>query len=379
LTGGEGALLRNLIRIDLGDTKREVAGFNVWNYNKNVEDTCRGVKEFSVYCDEKYVATFLCRKAPGHVHFDFKQVILLDQPPCMDGRPSRVQGVPPVAPRMPSRDRGSRCASNSRRSAADRSCSRDGRRAASRERARSRGPAGADPTSFGGLADPAGSLVQQQYETPTHPCGFLFKLVLLSTWSDAHYIGLDGVELCNLGGQPLRPKRVHSNHGSVRNLPSMENDIRTEDNLLKGAPGDSGRMWLAPLVRHPPNSIELVFDEPTRISCVHFWNYSRTPARGARDIELYVDDLLVYQGILRQEDGASSSFTRGAGSGPGRGSPGEAVLFTTLPDIVARERSFVYLPSADELVTFFDESGKLDNGNQFGPGLLERPMTALTH
>eukprot|EP00971_Amphidinium_carterae_P207532 4117894-Amphidinium_carterae.1 len=69
----------------------------------------------------------------------------------------------------------------------------------------------------------------------------------------------------------------------------MEKDIRTEDstslqeslqcgplvelkdNLLLGDPASTGRMWLAPYVRQPSNAIELVFDEPTRMSCIRFW------------------------------------------------------------------------------------------------------------
>jgi len=340
----------NLIRIDFGDARQEVAGFNIWNYNKNVEDTCRGVREFSVYCDERYIATFLCRKAPGHVHFDFKQVVLLDQPPSADSNVRR--SVPSVAPRIPSRSRAER--------ARDRSLSREGRRPSSRERPRS-----------GERRSEVVPRLPQQYETPLHPCGFIFKLLLLSTWSDMHYVGLGGVELYDLNGRPLRPKRAVSNYGSVRNLPGMENDVRTEECFLHGAPGASGRMWLAPFCRQPPNSVELVFDEPTHISCVHFWNYARTPARGVRDIEVYVDDLLIYQGILRQE----SSPAQGSAGG----STGEAVLFTTSPQIVERERASVYIPSADELVAFFDESGQVENraGRPNVP-TLERPMTAVT-
>lgn len=84
-------------------------------------------------------------------------------------------------------------------------------------------------------------------------------------------------------------------------------------------------------------------------------------------MEIYVDDLLVYQGILRQEDGSLPS-ARGAG-----GARGEAVLFTRLPDIVARERGFVYLPSAEEIVTFFDDQDQHEHQTSG----LERPMTAL--
>jgi len=383
LPGGEDfAQRRNLIRIDFCGGRHEVAGFNLWNYNKNIEDACRGVREFSVFCDDQFIATFLCRKAPGHVHFDFKQVVLLDQPPCAETGVRR-SGAPPMAPRLPSRGRGDK------RASVERSASRESRRPASRERPRSRESSRVDATASGHRPPhanqcsgslqapplPSTMVVQQQYETPLHPCGFIFRLLLLSTWADAHYVGLDGVELLDLAGQSLQPKRAHSSHGSVRNLPGMEHDVRTEDIFLHGAPGNSGRMWLAPFCRHPPNSVELVFDEPTRISCARFWNYSRTPSRGVRDVEIYVDDLLIYQGILRQE--SSVPATDGA-SAAERG--GEAVLFTAHPEIVQRERSHIYLPSAEELVAFFDENGRVEHGGgRVGPGLPlgERPMTAL--
>lgn len=228
--------------------------------------------------------------------------------------------------------------------------------------------------------------IQQQYETPLHPCGFVFKFLLLSTWSDVHYVGLDGIELVDLQGRVLRPKTVHCTQGSVRDMPGMVKDVRTVDNLLHGAPGDSGRMWLAPFSRVSTTVVELVFDKPARVSCIRVWNYTRTPSRGVRDIEVYVDDILVYQGILRQGTASGSAPinpTRSAGAAvvtAGLGRSHESILFTSSPEIVGRERSMIYIPSSDQVVAFIDQTGTVDvlrTRPGLPSGLPERPTTAL--
>lgn len=369
----DGQPSQNLIRIEFG-RQRTLMGFNVWNYNKNYEDSCRGVKEFSVYCDERYVGTYVCRKAPGHARFDFKQLILLNQPPRTSAT-LRDLDLPATAPKLPARENSMNL---------------------------SRGDLPAGYPRIGGVTScmPAGSSLAnlrsgpgtvsgntsrmlprplQQYETPVHPCGFVFKLVLRSTWSDVHYIGLDGVELYDRQGAVLRPKEVHSNHKSVRLLPGMEQDVRTEKNLMEGNPLDSGRMWLAPFVRSPPNTLELVFDVPAELAAIRFWNYSRTPSRGAQEIEVYVDDLLIYQGVLRM---AAAGGSVGLQSGALKLSDhGESVLFTADAPLVEREGPLIYLPTEDELITFFDERQQVDRlGGSRGFQEVEereRPRTAL--
>eukprot|EP00438_Fugacium_kawagutii_P006120 Skav220128 [mRNA] locus=scaffold731:241351:265887:- [translate_table: standard] len=67
-----------------------------------------------------------------------------------------------------------------------------------------RPPSGADRRASAHSPSPSGHELRQQYETPLHPCGFVFRFVFLSTWSDVHYVGLDGIEIYDTTGRGLR-------------------------------------------------------------------------------------------------------------------------------------------------------------------------------
>ena len=70
------------------------------------------------------------------------------------------------------------------------------------------------------------------------------------------------------------------------------------------------------------------------------WNYAKTPSRGASEIEILIDDILVYRGILRKaavaaaRDGSVPDFH-------------ESIIFCNDAEVVAREESFVYLVADD--------------------------------
>ena len=76
-------------------------------------------------------------------------------------------------------------------------------------------------------------LVPQQYETPLFPCGCIFKLCLLSTHGDGHYVGLSGAwsrvrQSRNRGGRVFEVAIAHRTP-SWRVPPSPSARHRRED------------------------------------------------------------------------------------------------------------------------------------------------------
>lgn len=89
-------------------------------------------------------------------------------------------------------------------------------------------------------------------------------------------------------------------------MPGHEEDTRTVDNLVNGENDtyDDNNMWLAPYLlerrdegvyKTTRNEIIINFDLPQIISCIKFWNYAKTPDRGAREIEIHVDDSIIFR------------------------------------------------------------------------------------
>ncbi|ETV65305.1 hypothetical protein, variant [Aphanomyces astaci] len=289
------------VRVHLA-TETAVYGLDVWNYNKSAEDTYRGVKSAIVLIDNVVVATVALRKAPGHALFDFKQSIVLGE------------------------------------WALYRSLS----------------------TSSGVSSTYKTHVLKQDYEPPLLPSGFLFKFVLWSTWGDPYYVGLNGIELYDTRGDKLPPPTL------VAALPTgladvqVKQDIRVVQNLFQGINNtwDAAEAWLAPLASSlgqcDGNVVFAMFDTPVTVSMIKIYNYSKTPDRGAREIEIYVDDLKVYMGSLRQAP-PSPGVTR-LGKVQQGVEFGQPILFTLNPAQVEHEkRKVVYCGSEDQDVLCINE------------------------
>lgn len=259
-----------------------ITGLRVWNYNKSLEDTFRGAKVIHVYMDDFEVSPeegYLLRKGPGHCHFDFAQDVLFNIP---DGL-----------------------------------CEHE------------------DDSKHGKI-----NLHQivNEYETLMMPSGFVFQFKLFSSWSDPYYVGLNGIEVYDKYGKKieLSDNNITAFPHSVNVLEGVEDDLRTPDKLIDGVNDthDGRHMWLAPIYHGKPNIIYLVFDEPVSISMIKLWNYSKTPARGARQFGLLVDDLLVYSGVLPQ----CAIYARAIIPGIELPIVHHTILFTDAEDIALKER-----------------------------------------
>ena len=80
------------------------------------------------------------------------------------------------------------------------------------------------------------TLIKQDFYTPLLPCGFILKIMLWTSWGDAHYVGLSGLEVfdASSGLVTISPDAVAAAPASsVADLPPMRKDVRTPDKLVR--------------------------------------------------------------------------------------------------------------------------------------------------
>ena len=158
----------------------------------------------------------------------------------------------------------------------------------------------------------------------------------------------------------------------------MHDDARTFDNLVDGvdATHDDAHMWLAPYTPGREHIVWLWLDQPLAISMIKFWNYAKTPTRGAAEFEVHLDGASIYRGIMRQapvRDVATSDFVH-------------TILFTNDAAVLEAEKWNVKRVAGDQGVVLYNDGRNLTSSGVVNsqPGavlsdrdLATRPKTTM--
>ncbi|KAK7501363.1 hypothetical protein BaRGS_00007488, partial [Batillaria attramentaria] len=214
----------------------------------------------------------------------------------------------------------------------------------------------------------------------------IYQLQLFSTWGDPYYVGLNGIEFydASFNKITLTESNISAHPNSVAVLEQMQHDVRTPDKLIDGQNDtmDGRHMWLAPILPGMLNRVYVIFDQPTSVSMIKIWNYSKTPPRGVKDLALLVDDLLVYNGTLQAVRGGARGILPTA-QGP---QEYHTILFTDNKEVLRKEKHTiiskqqedqdVQLLNDKKIVTKHADPNRANSGKPVNQAL--RPKTSVT-
>uniref|UniRef100_A0A1B6E268 KATNIP domain-containing protein n=1 Tax=Clastoptera arizonana TaxID=38151 RepID=A0A1B6E268_9HEMI len=286
----------------------------VWNYNSSLEMSYCGVKQLILKLDNHPLpldnGMITLRRAPGHCHYHFGQLIPLLPNRNESSLSVRINSV--LAAMTPR------------------------------------------------------SLYEEEYESPEMPRGFVYQLLLLSTWGDPYYVGLNAIQMYDSQGNLiyLNETNISAHPFSINILDDIDNDVRTPDKLIDGINDttDGRHMWLAPILPGEINRVYILFNTPVAVSMVKLWNYGKTPSRGVKEFGILVDDLLVYNGVL---DTVSNQGCRRV--------PYRTVIFASNSELAKRERSTQILQQDVELSIFEEHRAR----SSCSVDQSQRPLTSI--
>lgn len=142
--------------------------------------------------------------------------------------------------------------------------------------------------------------------------GFVLEIRIKSSYGDCFYVGLNGIEIFNSLGEKILigSKKVKFKMKAVPKgvtiFPEMRKDKRKVSNLVNGKNTSNlyEDIFLFPFqkfgkkVQMRQNIIYIYFKNPQDLGMINFWNYTKTEKRATKNLEIFLDGFLIYNGIL---------------------------------------------------------------------------------
>ena len=183
------------------------------------------------------------------------------------------------------------------------------------------------------------TVASTDFVIPELPRGRQLTINILSTWGDAHYVGLMGIELFDSSGHRIHvlSKSVVADPPDINVLQEYTNDPRTADKLFDGINHtcDDLHCWLAPYNQgdnhfifvglqnssvvsgrsngsSTTNSSNEDNNNGACLSMMRIWNYNKSRIhsyRGARYVEIKLDDRFIFKGEIQRAPGAMLGST----------------------------------------------------------------------
>ena len=165
--------------------------------------------------------------------------------------------------------------------------------------------------------------ISSTFVIPEFPRGKQLVINITSTWGDQHYVGLSGIELFDQFGQLIKigKKQISAHPSSINILPGIYEfsniinryigygkDPRIISNLVDGvnATSDDLHVWLAPFTPGQSHLISIEFNKLFTLSMIRIWNYNKNrvhSARGAKHMDIYLDNFIIFRGEIAQAPG----------------------------------------------------------------------------
>jgi hypothetical protein len=138
--------------------------------------------------------------------------------------------------------------------------------------------------------------IQQDYESPYLPTGFVFKIQILSTWGHMDAFGINNISFfdqLNRNLSILEPKLFcFPNDIGLANLSNILKNSNWEGHYLNKNQCEINSI--------PPSSLYFVFDKPVSLSKIEITNFTSNTdqTKCIKEFIIYCDDTIIFQVIM---------------------------------------------------------------------------------